>query len=69
MLSIYNFYTIYSYLSHSDLGKWLCFAKKFPGKNNIEQRILAEKKVISVFYNINNWNIIIFFKIVDFLCD
>ena len=63
MLSIYNFYTIYSYLSHSDLGKWLCVAKKFPGKNNIEQRILAEKKLLyQYFININNWKYYYYFQ-------
>ena len=42
MLSTYNFCTIYSYLSHGDLGKCLCVAKEFPGKEYIVMRILAE---------------------------
>lgn len=63
MLSIYNFYTIYSYLSHSDLGKWLCIAKKFPGKENIVMRILAERiKIRQSYINIINWKCYYFFQ-------
>ena len=63
MLSIYNFCTIYSYLSHDDLGKWLCVAKEFPGKNSIEQRIMRERSEIQRhFLEINNWRCYYFFQ-------
>ncbi len=63
MLSTYNFCTIYSYLSHGDLGKWLSVAKEFPGKNIIEQRILAERKLLrQYFININKWKYYYFFQ-------
>lgn len=63
MLSTYNFCTIYSYLSHSDLGKWLCVAKIFPGKNSIEQRILAERiKIQQSYIEIINWRCYYFFQ-------
>ena len=63
MLSTYNFCTIYSYLSHGDLGKWLCVAKEFPGKNSIEQRIMRERSEIQRRYiEIKNWRCYYFFQ-------
>lgn len=63
MLSTYEFCTIYSYLSHSDLGKWLCVAKEFPGKENIVMRILAERiKIQQSYIEIKNWRCYYFFQ-------
>ena len=63
MLSTYNFYTIYSYLSHNDLGRWLCVATDVPGKDNIEQRILRERSEIQRRYiEIKNWRCYYFFQ-------
>ena len=63
MLSTYNFCTIYSYLSHGDLGKCLCVAKEFPGKEYIVMRILAERIELQQSYiEIKHWRCYYFFQ-------
>ena len=63
MLSTYNFCTIYSYLSHGDLGKCLCVAKEFPGKEYIVMRILAERiKLQQSYIEIKHWRCYYFFQ-------
>ena len=63
MLSTYNFCTIFSYLSHGDLGKWLCVAKEYPGKENIVMRILAERiKIRKSYIEIKHWRCYYFFQ-------